>query len=95
MRRMVFDIGKRFLVRLEGDIVCFIFCNIIEVILIFFKMYNILDLAPLISNWHYLLMGYHLLLTGLWAFRILWAAAYINEETEYAIDRLVTLRHLT
>jgi len=95
MRRMVIDVGKRFSVRLEGDILAFIVANVIEFILIILKIYDVLDLAPLILEYHYYLMAYHLFLTGIWAFRILWAAAYINEETDSAIEKFVALRHLS
>jgi hypothetical protein len=49
MRGMVVDVGKRFFVRLEGDIVCFILLGFIEVALVFAKLHDVVDMAPLFS----------------------------------------------
>ena len=39
MRLMIFDVGKRFFIRLEGDIICFLAIMFIEAVLIFLKLY--------------------------------------------------------
>lgn len=94
LRRMVFDVGKRFYIRLEGNIVAFSICLIVELGLIMAKLNAILDASPFISNWHYLLMGFHLLTIGLYNFKTLWVAANINEECGNSMDKLIKLRHL-
>jgi hypothetical protein len=81
MRRMVFDIGKRFFIRLEGDIVAFSICILIEMGFILLKLNDFLDLEPTFSIYHYLLFGWHLLTIGIYNSKTLIIAANINEET--------------
>jgi hypothetical protein len=41
MRRMIFDVGKRFFIRLEGDILCFSIVVIVELAVILLKLNDI------------------------------------------------------
>jgi hypothetical protein len=43
MKRMVFDIGKRFAIRLEGDIVAFSIIFIVEIGFILLKLNGLID----------------------------------------------------
>jgi hypothetical protein len=49
MRSMVTDVGKRFFIRLEGDIISFILCAFIEIALVFAKLHNVINLEPLLT----------------------------------------------
>jgi hypothetical protein len=89
LRRMVFDVGKRFYIRLEGDIVAFSVCLLIELIVIMLKLNNIVDFSPFFSTYHYMLFGFHLVTIGLYNSKTLWVAANINEETENAMQKLI------
>ena len=94
MRRMVFNTGKRFLIRLEGDILGFILYMVICATFIFLKVNGISDFKPFLSDFHYFQIGFTLFIYGIYCARALWSAAYINEETEYSVNKLTTLRHL-
>ena len=53
MRRMVFDTGKRFTIRLEGDILGFLIFVGICIGVLFAKVNGIAELKPFFSDYHY------------------------------------------
>jgi hypothetical protein len=95
IKRMIFDVGKRFAIRLEGDIVAFSIIFIVEIGIILLKLNDILGLDPLFSDYHYYLLGFHTATIGLFNIRTLWVAANINEEAMESMEKLDLLRHLT
>jgi hypothetical protein len=94
IKRMIFDVGKRFAIRLEGDIICFSIIFLIEFGLILLKLNGFYSLEPFFSDYHYYLLGFHFVTIGLFNVPTLWVAANINEEAWNSLDKLVTLRHL-
>jgi hypothetical protein len=95
LRKMVFDVGKRFYIRLEGNIVAFSITVLIEFGIVLLKLNGMMDGSPFISNHHYYLLGFHLVTLALYNFRTFWVAANINEECGNAMTKLIQLRHLT
>jgi hypothetical protein len=95
LRKMIFDVGKRFFIRLEGDIFAFGVCFIIELVIVLAKLNNILDFSPFFSTYHYILFGFHFSSIALYNGKTLLVAANINEESGNAREKLVNLRHLT
>jgi hypothetical protein len=85
LRKMIFDVGKRFYIRLEGNIIAFSVCFTIELGIILLKLNNIVDLAPFFSNYHYILFGFHFASIGMYNAKTLIVAANINEETGNAM----------
>lgn len=82
MRQMIFDVGKRFFIRLEGDIIAFTICVIIELVFVLLRLNKIYNAEPLFDTPHYFLIGIHLVTLGLYNARTLIVAAYINDETD-------------
>jgi hypothetical protein len=95
LRKMIFDVGKRFYIRLEGDILVFSILVFVELGLILAKLNDIVDFSPFFSNYHYILLGFHLVALASYNGKTLLIAANINEETNNAVEKLVNLRHLT
>lgn len=94
IRKMIFDVGKRFYIRLEGDIFAFSACFIIELVIVLAKLNGIVDFAPFFSNYHYILFGFHFASIAMYNGKTLLVAANINEESGNSIEKLVNLRHL-
>jgi hypothetical protein len=50
LRKLTFDMGKQFKIRLEYDMGCFVILCVIQVILLSLKAFNYLDMAPFVST---------------------------------------------
>ena len=54
MRRMVFDVGLRFNIRMQGDLVCFIITVGVQIIFLIATTLGYVDPRPLVQFWHYI-----------------------------------------
>jgi len=54
MRRMVFDVGKRFYIRIQGNIVCFMIIVFGQIALLTMATLGYLQTKPLIQFWHWI-----------------------------------------
>jgi len=54
MRRMVFDVGKRFHIRIQGCLVCFILLIVSQILFPFAAMMGYINMEPLVMFWHWI-----------------------------------------
>jgi hypothetical protein len=92
LRKLTFDMGKQYKMRLEYDMGCFIILCLVEGILLILKAFNYLDWAPFISTYHWILLLIHFLVHVMFAVPALISAARSNEQTAAQIAHFVRLR---
>jgi len=95
MRRMGNDIGKRFKIRIEGDVTCFISVILLLMGFLLLRGLGYIKPSPILSPAHLLALLILVTYLGFNGFKALFAAAMINESTKSQITRLIKLRGLT
>jgi len=81
LRKLTFDMGKQFKIRLEYDMGCFVILCVIQVIFLCLKTFNYLDMAPFVATQHWLLLLVHFTVHAIFAIPALISAARTNEQT--------------
>lgn len=79
LRKLTFDMGKQFKIRLEYNMGCFVILCVAQILLLSLKAFNYLDLSPFISTQQWILILVHLSVHVIFAIPALVSAARTNE----------------
>jgi len=94
LRRMTFDVGRRFTVRIRSAFYVMICVMIVEGFFLFSKAFGYIEIKSIFNFYHWIIILAHFVFTSGFVARAFVEAAMTNEATKNQIAQLVGHRHL-
>jgi hypothetical protein len=94
MRRMIFDVGKRFFLRMQMDLIAFMILVGGQIVMLAMLVLGYLYLHPLMKFWHMVSIFLQVLYLMSYNWPTIQAAAKTNETTTSQLRKLISIRHL-
>jgi hypothetical protein len=94
LRRMTFDVGKRFTLRIKATFYLLFGIMLIEGFLLFARAFDYIELKSVFTSYHWIILMAHFIFTFIFVARAFVEAALTNEATKGQISQLVSHRHL-
>ena len=91
---MIFDVGKRFFLRMQMDLIAFMILVGGQIVMLAMLVLGYLYLHPLMKFWHMVSIFLQVLYLMSYNWPTIQAAAKTNETTTSQLRKLISIRHL-
>jgi hypothetical protein len=94
LRRMTFDVGQRFTIRIKSAFYMMMGLVLIEGFFLFAKAFGYIEIKEVLTHYHWMVLLAHFVFSFIFVARAFVEAALTNDATKEQVEKLVSHRHL-